>query len=181
MGIFSSLSKPFEQAPVPEVKFSGTGARLVCDGAVKMIILFERLWRVGPDGMIYPYHDMLGYPTIGIGHLLSKVKWENLSKYAMMTVEEAYALKRNDLDKFSRGVSRLITCDLTDNEFGALVSLAFNIGLGNLQASTLRRKLNRGDSKDDCALEFLKWDKAAGVKVRGLTRRRVAEMNFFLG
>ena len=69
---------------------------------------------------------------------------------------------------------------MTDNEFGALVSLAFNVGLGNLHASTLRKKLNRGDSKIDCVDEFLKWDKAGGRKISGLTRRRVAEKDLFL-
>lgn len=175
------FSKPIKY-PIPEtVKISSTGARLVSESAIKFIIAFEGIARRGKDGLIYPYHDVVGFPTIGIGHLLSREKWEDLTKYPPITLDQAMSLKRRDLDKFALGVSRLITVDLNDNEFGALVSLAFNIGLGNLQASTLRRKLNRGDSRDECALEFLKWDKAGGQKIRGLTRRRVAESKFFLG
>lgn len=179
--MFDFLTKPFVAGKPETIRLSSTGARLVPDSAIKFIINFEGIARRGKDGLIYPYHDVVGFPTIGIGHLLSREKWEDLSKYPPITMDEAMALKMRDLDKFALGVSRLITVDLNDNEFGALVSLAFNIGLGNLQASTLRRKLNRGDSRDDCALEFLKWDKAGGQKIRGLTRRRVAESKFFLG
>lgn len=179
--MFEFLTKPFPQSKPETVKLSSTGARLVSESAIKFIIAFEGIAKRGADGRIYPYHDVVGFPTIGIGHLLSREKWEDLSKYPTITLEEAMALKMSDLDKFALGVSRLITADLNENEFGALVSLAFNIGLGNLQASTLRRKLNRDDSRDECALEFLKWDKAGGQKIRGLTRRRVAESKFFLG
>ncbi len=186
-GFGKENSQPKEQLPAPavvEIKetvaMTKTGHRLVNDVSVNLIKSFEGLHRVSIDGLVYAYHDMIGYPTIGIGHLLSKNRWEDLSKYEPITVDEAYRLKRVDLDIFSSGVSRLITCPLTDNEFGALVSLAFNVGLGNLQASTLRKKLNRGDSKIDCADEFLKWDKAGGRKISGLTRRRVAEKDLFL-
>lgn len=162
------------------VSLTKTGHRIVNEKSVNLIISFEGICKLKKDGLIYAYHDIIGYPTIGIGHLLSKVKWGDLSKYPAITVEEAYRIKRADLDIFSSGISRLITCPLSDNEFGALVSLSFNVGLGNIQASTLRRKLNRGDSKIDCAEEFLKWDKAGGKKIPGLTRRRVAEKNLFL-
>lgn len=179
--VYTALVTPFPEEKPEFIKVAASGSRLVCEDAIKLIIAFEGIAKRGPDGLIYPYHDVVGYPTIGIGHLLSREKWEDLSKYTPITLDQAYSIKMRDLDKFSVGVSRLITCTLNDNEFGALVSLAFNIGLGNLQASTLRRKLNRGDSRDECALEFLKWDKAGGQKIRGLTRRRVAEFKFFLG
>ena len=163
------------------VTINTSGNRVVNENTTNLIISFEGMSKIGPDGLVHAYHDMLGYPTIGIGHLLSKVKNEDLSKYPVMTVNDAiYLLRYTDLNIFSSGISRLITCPLTDNEFGALVSLSFNVGLGNIQASTLRRKLNRGDSKTECADEFLKWDKAGGRKVAGLTRRRAAERALFL-
>jgi lysozyme len=178
--LIASLSKPFPIQEPKKIELSKAGARKVNQETFDLILKFEKLHRVGSDGLIYPYHDMLGYPTIGIGHLLSKVKFEDLSKYPPITREEAFALKQVDLDKFSFGVSRLFPIPLSDNEFGALVSLAFNIGLGNIQASTLRRKMNRGDSREECSDEFLKFDKAGGHKVRGLTRRRIAERELFL-
>ena len=176
----TALSTPFEHTPSEPVRRASTGARLVCDEAVTMIVSFEKLHRLGADNLIHPYWDMIGYPTIGIGHLLSKVKYEDLSKYPPITLEAAHVLHEQDLDKFANGVSRHIKVPVSDNQFGAIVSLAFNVGLGNLQASTLIRKLNRGDSLVEVADEFLKWDKAGGKKVRGLTRRRIAERKLFL-
>lgn len=66
-----------------------------------------------------------------------------------------------------------------DRHFSALVSFAFNVGLGNLQASTLRMKYNRGDF-EGAADEFLKWRKSNGVVLAGLERRRKAERYLFL-
>ena len=155
-------------------------SREVCVEAVDMIVSFEKMHRVGADGRVYAYHDMVGYPTIGIGHLLSKVKYEDLSKYKSMTIAEAHELHVADLNKFATGVENLVTADISDNEFGALVSLAFNIGLGNLKTSTLLRKLNAGMSKAEVSAEFPKWNRAGGAEVRGLTRRRLAEKDLFL-
>ena len=177
---FSSLNKPFSQEPIKPVSFVESGARRVPDFIVKMLIQFEGMAKRGADGRIYPYHDMVGFPTIGVGHLLSRVKFEDLSKYPPITEEEAYALKYKDLDKFANGVCSLVKCPINDNEFGALVMLSFNIGLGNLKASALLKKLNRGDDRNEVGAEFLKWDIAQGLKVRGLTVRRTAEMKVFL-
>lgn len=176
----NSAITPFEQPKLVEIKVVESGARHVPDDIVKQIEKFERMYRV--DGkLVYPYHDMVGFPTIGIGHLLSRVKFEDLLKYLPITIDEAYTLHNSDLDKFANGISRLVTVPINDREFGALVSLAFNIGLGNFKASTLLRKLNRGDSKEEVAAEFLKWNKAQGQIVRGLSIRRALEAKIFLG
>ena len=178
--IMSALVAPFNSAVPESVKTSSTGVRLVCAGAVEMILSFERMYRIGSDGMVYPYWDALGYPTIGVGHLLSRVVREDLSKYPPITLDSAHQLHRQDLDKFAIGVMNLLKVAVTDNQFGALVSLSFNIGLGNLQASTLIRKLNRGDSIAEVGNCFLSWNKAGGKVLAGLTRRRVAERKLFL-
>ena len=60
-----------------------------------------------------------------------------------------------------------------------MVAFAFNVGLGNLQSSTLRMKYNRGDI-EGTADEFLKWTKASGKVLKGLVRRREAERALFL-
>lgn len=152
----------------------------VCKSAVDMIVSFERMHRIGKDGRVYPYHDAVGYPTIGIGHLLSKVKYESLEKYGSLTLKEAYDLHHSDLNKFALGVCNLVKISLTENQFGAIVSLAFNIGLGNLASSSLIRKINSGAPMADVANEFLKWDKAGSKVLAGLTRRRIAERKLFL-
>lgn len=176
----SALKEPFKQQPEATVPMTASGVRRVPDSIVTMLIKFEGMAKRGADGLIYPYHDIVGFPTIGVGHLLSREKWEDLSKYPPITEAEAYALKYKDLDKFAVGVCSLVKCSINDNEFGALVMLAFNIGLGNLKNSTLLRKLNRGDSREEVGAEFLKWDKAQGQKIRGLTIRRTLEMKVFL-
>jgi len=67
---------------------------------------------------------------------------------------------------------------IKQNQFDALVSLAYNIGLAALKRSTLLKKLNGGDLQT-AAAEFLKWDKQAGEVLPGLTKRRKAEQKMF--
>jgi lysozyme len=94
--------------------------------------------------------------------------------------DEIDSLLEADLEKFQAGVLRLCPpCVDSQPQLDAVVSLAFNIGLGNLQASTLRMKYNRGDIQG-AADEFLKWRKSNGVVLRGLERRREAERALFL-
>lgn len=140
---------------------------------------FEGLHRLGADGMIYPYHDPVGYPTIGYGHLLSRVRWEALSKYPAITKAEASQMLLVDLNKAARGVSRLIRVPLSDEQFAALIDFSFNVGTGNLEISTLRRLLNRQEYAA-AAEQFSRWVFAAGVKLPGLVRRRAAERALFL-
>lgn len=140
---------------------------------------FEGLHRLGADGMIYPYHDPVGYPTIGYGHLLSRVRWEALSKYPAITKAEASQMLLVDLNKAARGVSRLIRVPLSDEQFAALIDFSFNVGTGNLEISTLRRLVNRQEYAA-AAEQFPRWVFAAGVKLPGLVRRRAAERALFL-
>jgi len=77
-------------------------------------------------------------------------------------------------------LEKMLKVEVTDNEFAALLSLLYNIGSGNLQNSTLLRKLNSGDLKENVAAEFLKWDKSGGQFVQGLLNRREDERLLFL-
>ncbi|MDO9092628.1 MAG: glycoside hydrolase family protein [Rubrivivax sp.] len=101
-----------------------------------------------------------------------------------ITRNQAEALLRGDLVPRAASVSRLLKVAVNDGQFGALISLVFNVGLGNFGASTLLRKLNAGDMAG-AADQFLAWDKARvnGVlkALAGLTRRRKAERAMFLG
>ena len=76
-------------------------------------------------------------------------------------------------------VLRLINVTLNDNQFDALVSFTFNLGAGNLQSSTLRRLLNRGDYHA-IPDQFNRWVYASGTKSRGLVRRRAMEAKMFM-
>lgn len=125
------------------------------------------------------YHDPVGYPTQGYGHLLSRKKWEDLSKYPDITMEQAIDWLRQDLAKAGRSVLRLITVPLTDNQYVALIDFTFNCGAGNLQVSTLRKVINRGEY-EAVPDQFRRWVYASGVKLPGLVKRRNAEALLFM-
>lgn len=81
--------------------------------------------------------------------------------------------------RFRDNVKKLVKVGLTANQLGALTSFAYNCGIGALQTSTLLKKLNKGDLYG-AADEFLRWNKAGGKVLAGLTKRRQAERNLFL-
>lgn len=119
------------------------------------------------------YHDAVGVLTIGYGHTGSDVR-------PGLTIDRARAdqLLRQDLAAAEAAVGRLVKVPLTDNQFGALVSFAFNVGVGAFQGSTLLRKLNAGNY-DAVPGELAKWNKGTvngkKVAIPGLTNRRAAE------
>lgn len=122
----------------------------------------------------YPDPATGGEPwTIGWGHTGGVKKGDTI------TQTRAEDLLRDDLNKFEIGVEHLLFHEATDNQFSALVSFAFNVGLNNLRNSTLLRKLNLGDVKG-AADEFIRWNKAGGKIMSGLTKRRLAERDLFL-
>lgn len=139
---------------------------------------FEGLHRIGKDGMIYPYHDPVGFPTQGWGRLLSRVKWESLSKYHPITREEADRWLEQDIARHARAVWALCPVEMTPGMFAALVDFSFNVGPGNLEISALRRRLLHGDYTG-AAEQFPRWVYAQGVKLPGLVRRRSAERELF--
>lgn len=113
-----------------------------------------------------------GVMTIGYGHTGGVQKGDRI------TEKKAEELLQDDLKKFENGVLRLVRVPLNQNQFDALVSFAFNLGVGNLGKSTLLRKLNGGDFAG-AATEFVRWNKAGGRELAGLTRRRNAEAELF--
>ena len=123
-----------------------------------------------------PYRDAAGYWTVGYGHLLSRDRSD--AHYQTVTEAEAEALLTINLAKAATAVNRLCPVPLTDGQFAALIDFAFNLGAGNLQGSTLRQMVNRGDMVDAGA-QFGKWVYAGGVKLSGLVRRRRAEAALF--
>ena len=123
----------------------------------------------------YPDPGTGGHPwTIGYGHTgLDVVPGK------VITEAEAEKLLQEDLGRFERAVTALVAVSLTDNQFAALVSFAFNCGAGNFRRSTLLKKVLLQDFSG-AAAEFPRWDKAGGKALAGLTRRRLAEQELFL-
>ncbi len=124
-----------------------------------------------------------GVWTIGYGHTGLTHNDGTVKKWRVLRDEnEALRLLEGDLSKFSAGVEKLLLPkprgEITDNMFGALVSFAFNCGLGNLEKSTLLRRVNARDYAGAVG-EFPKWNRAGGKVLRGLTRRRESEAALF--
>ena len=138
-----------------------------------------------------PYVDPVGIYTIGWGHA---IVWGNgflrtstpnskaIAKQLYpngLTMDEAETLLRNDIHSTSLPVEGLVKVPINDNQFAALVSFAFNLGVNNLRNSTLLRKVNARDFAG-ASKEFAKWNKAGGKVLAGLTRRRAAEAQLFM-
>ena len=123
--------------------------------------------------------------TVGVGHVIDpnhiRVKFDERKNIPLppewdrvLSMAEVDAILAADLATFERGVLRLCPGGLTQGRFDALVSFSFNVGLGNLQRSTIRMKHNRGDF-EGAAESFMAWTKAGGKELPGLVKRRKHE------
>ena len=125
------------------------------------------------------YRDAAGIWTIGYGHTAAAGPPAPVARMTI-TAAEADQILGRDLARFEAAVARLVTVALSQGEFDALVSFAFNVGEGALARSTLLKKLNGGD-RAGAAAEFGRWNKAGGRVLAGLTRRRAEERALFVG
>jgi lysozyme len=126
-----------------------------------------------------PYRCPAGLYTVGYGHVIGNGLQLPDEWNRTLSLGEINELLRTDLARFERGVLRYCPVYLTQFEFDALVSFAYNLGVGTLQRSTLRQKILRNNKKG-AASEILKYDKVGGRPLKGLTRRRQAEYNLFM-
>lgn len=120
------------------------------------------------------YQDPGGVWTIGYGHT-----GPDVTEGRTITQPEADQLLINDLVRFNNGVNALVTIRINQNQFDALVSFSYQLGLGSLQQSTLIRLLNSGNYQA-AADQFPRWDRAGGKETAGLLARRNAERELFL-
>jgi GH24 family phage-related lysozyme (muramidase) len=128
-----------------------------------------------------PYQCSANVWTIGWGHTKNVKKhgvWIANNWLDDITKNQAHDLFLEDVMQFELAVRRLVQVELTQNQFDALVSFAFNLGGGALQKSTLLKKLNAKDY-DGAAKEFKKWNRADGKVIAGLVKRRKAEAELF--
>ena len=106
--------------------------------------------------------------TIGYG------RTRNVKEGDRITEPQAERDLLEELEEFKHQVLHSVKVELTQNELDALTSWTYNLGVGNLNSSTLLKKLNAG-SKDEVPAEMLRWNKASGKVLAGLTKRREAE------
>ncbi len=121
-----------------------------------------------------PYLCSADVLTIGYGHTRNVV--ESMS----ITEDTAEALLQQDLKEFEDHIDNLVTVDLNQNQFDALVAWTFNLGAGNLKSSTMLKVLNE-EKYDEVPEQMQRWNKAAGKVLHGLVRRRTAESLLFEG
>lgn len=126
-----------------------------------------------------PYLCPAKIPTIGYGNCY----YPNGKKVTMqdkaITKQEAFEMFKFIADKFAIKVDELVKSNVNQNQFNALVSFAYNIGVQGLAKSTLLKKVNF--NPDDLTIkdEFLKWNKAGGKEIKGLTNRREIESQIY--
>jgi lysozyme len=131
------------------------------------------IWSVGVGHVIDPSHIAVKYEERK--NLPIPEGWDRI-----LSMGEVDAILVKDLGRFERGVARLCPGSVgNQGQFDALVSFSFNVGLGNLQRSSIRMRYNRGDI-EETAEAFLMWTKAAGKVLPGLVKRRRDEMAMFL-
>ena len=123
------------------------------------------------------YPDIVGIWTIGVGHT-GFVDGKPVARGMAITKEKSKEILTADLKRFESAVNDAVKVTLTQNQFDALVSLAFNIGEGAFARSTLVNKLNAGDKKG-AAEQFLVWKNAGGRVSQGLLNRRQKEKAMF--
>ena len=146
---------------------------------------------------VKPYLDSIALWTTGVGHLIAPPDQLKMTladrKHAKsigflpcpkewnrtLTMDEVDEILKSDLRRFESGVLRYCPVGLTQSRFDAMVSFAFNCGLGTLQRSSIRLRHNRGDY-EGAAEAFLLYTKAAGVVQKGLVTRRNDERAMYL-
>lgn len=149
---------------------------LSADGAA-LIKSFESC--AEKDGTVFkPYVCPGGVLTIGWGHTNDHGRaFDKTARWTQKNCDDAFD---EDMAFFEEQVTSMVKVPLKQHQFDALVSFAYNCGVGNLRGSTLRRKLNDRDY-EGAALEFHRWNRSKGKVLPGLVRRRAAEALLFQG
>mgnify|MGYP003589938928 CR=1 FL=1 len=122
-----------------------------------------------------PYRCPAGIPTIGYGNTYYANGIRVTMKDLPITKEKADELLIDLLEDFEIGVSKQLKSKITQNQFNALVSFAYNVGLGNFKSSTLLKKVNLNPDDTTIADEFMKWNRGGGIVLNGLIARRKFE------
>ncbi|MEN3335751.1 MAG: lysozyme [Blastocatellia bacterium] len=135
------------------------------------------------------YKDSAGLPTIGVGHLLTKSELSSGKitingvpvKYGNgLTAQQVTDLLAQDVQPAAAAVNNNVKVPLTQNQFDALVSFTFNVGVGAFTSSTLLKVLNQ-KQYDQVPTQLLRWTRAGGQVVQGLVNRRNNEIKLWNG
>ena len=138
----------------------------ISNNGIELIKQFEGL-------RLEVYQCTAGVWTIGWGHTSGVKQGDKI------TTEQALDFLRSDLEKFENVINNLVTVELNQNQYDALVSFVFNIGINAFKQSTMLKFLNAGHFSL-AAGQFDRWVKCNGITLEGLVKRRKAEKELFL-
>jgi lysozyme len=139
--------------------------------AIDLIKQFEGL-------RLTAYQDSGGVWTIGYGTTIYP-NGERVSPGDTITSGQAESYFRNDLQRFAQGVEDLISVNINEKQFAALLSLAYNIGINAFRNSTILEMVNQNPNNEDIRGQFLRWVYVNGNVVQGLVNRRNQEANIY--
>ena len=142
------------------------------DSGYKLIQGFEGI-------SVVPYLCSAKIPTIGYGNTYYPSGIKVTMQDKPISLATAWWMFRTISDRFAVDVDKLIKANINQNQFNAIASLAYNIGISGLAKSTLLKKVNINPSDPTIATEFAKWNKAGGKVVNGLTKRRTIEAKLY--
>ena len=136
----------------------------------------------GFEGLsLKPYLCPAKIPTIGYGNTYYPNGKHITLLDEPITQQQAFEMFKEVADRFALAVNRRLKKTVTQNQFNSLVSFAYNVGTGNFISSTLLKKVNINPNDESIKAEFLKWNKAGGKEIKGLTiRRNQEQINYYL-
>jgi lysozyme len=174
--------KPEQVSQKPQLK-------LVVNPPLKLIKTEDKTMQISQAGLdlictfeglkLAPYLCSAGVATIGFGTTFYLDGTKVTMQDKPITKEQALDLLKNVVSMFEKEVQKLIKVTVNQNQYDAIICLVYNIGVGAFSKSTLLRLLNEG-KYTEAAEQFLRWDKAGGKPLKGLTNRRVKERELFL-
>jgi lysozyme len=126
-----------------------------------------------------PYLCPAKIPTIGYGNTYYSDGKRVTLLDKEITKQQAFDMFKEIANRFAKRVDELVISELTQNQFNALVSFAYNVGTGNFASSTLLKKINKNPNDLTLKAEFLRWNKAGGKVLNGLTNRRNEEADLY--
>lgn len=126
-----------------------------------------------------PYKCPAGIPTIGYGATYYPNGLKVTMSDKVITEGQASTMLMNMLRTYEKSVDSFCRDDINQNQFDALCAFAYNVGINALKNSTLLKKVNKNPNDPTIRAEFLKWNKANGRALNGLTNRRIAEADLY--
>jgi lysozyme len=126
-----------------------------------------------------PYKCPADVPTIGFGTTVYLDGKKVTMQDPPISRDEAFRLLVLTVNKFAQQVDERVVQSLNQHQFDALVSFAYNVGIGAFSRSTLLKKVNANPCDKSIGYEFSRWNKAGGKVLEGLKRRRQAEADLY--